>query len=757
MKNLLFFQFFFLFTLFFSWGQTPPVGKWRDHSPFKTLSHVVVLNNVVYGASESGLVSHNLSDNSVSYLTKTDGLSDFGVTCVAKNTQEDLLFVGYANGNIDLFKNGLILNFPQLMMSSAPGNKSIINAFEAGPLLYLVAPFGVLVFDCEKTEIKNTYVFDNQNFGCFSNDVSILDSLLFVATTKGVFYGSLNENLLNSNNWVSLPGFSEKNINSIVSFGGRVFFNSSSPSFNEDSVFVVDNLVVDFFDLGNTYTKRSLSAHNNHFVVSNYFSVRVFDSSFNLVRNKSSLNPSSAVWENDVLWIADKELGLVKNWDGWKTTSFQKNGYASSFVSSIKTKDSLVLVAPGGVDGSWINLFIKDGVWFYKKNWKQISYGDLGSGHDVVSVLPAENGFYSGSWGKGLFFVNNLDSVLFFTENNSSLLSIPGLSSNGVRVGGLCFDSFNNLWVSNSEVSSPLSVFNGTDSWANFSFGSLVGTETPVKEVLVDVFDQIWLQVRYSGIVVLNTGGTPFDPSDDVYKKLSSAPGLGGLPSSSVLCLESDLDGEVWVGTDRGLGVFYSPELVFSNQNFDCSPIVVEQNGVAEELFEDVSISDIVVDGGNRKWVGTSNGGLFLLSEDGTKELLVFLQNNSPLLSNKITAVGIQESSGEVFIGTDKGLVSFRGEASVGSENYSGVYVFPNPVRNNFVGVVTVAGLIRDSVVRFCDISGNVVFETRSSGGMATWDCLLPNGQKAATGVYLVFVSTEEGGSAAAAKFVVVN
>ncbi len=265
------------------------------------------------------------------------------------------------------------------------------------------------------------------------------------------------------------------------------------------------------------------------------------------------------------------------------------------------------------------------------------------------------------------------------------------------------------------------------------------------------------MQIRYSGILVLNPNNTPFDTSDDVYKKLSSSSGMGGLPSNTVLCLEKDLDGEIWVGTDRGLGVFYSPDLIFSNQNYDCAPIVVEQDGITEELFEDVSISDICVDGGNRKWIGTSSGGLFLLSEDGTQELLFFLKENSPLLSNNISAIGVQEKTGEVFIGTDRGLISFRGNATVGEENYSGVFVFPNPVRPNFEGVVSVVGLIENSIVRFADISGNVVFETRSFGGMASWDLFLPNNKKAATGVYLVFASSENGEEAVVSKFLIIN
>ncbi len=445
MKKLLFLLFFCVF-VFFGKSQGSLVGEWRTHSSFENTSHVVVLNNFVYASSSFGLVVFNKEDNRVSYLTKVNGLSGHGITCVAANKKENLVLVGYSNGNIDLIKEGLVINFPHLMLSPSLGDKSLMGAFESDSFLYLTAPFGVVVFDCHKIEIKNTYVFDNQHFSAFVNGVSVLNDSIFVATNKGVFWGSLQENLLNHNNWHPVPGLPVGgNISSVVAFNGRLFCNFSSPFFNEDSVFVINNAVASFFDFGDTYTNRSISVSNNHLVLSNYFSVRVFDSLLNLVHNKSSLNPSFAFWDNGVLWVADKEVGLVKNWDGWKTLSFVKNGFASSFVSEISTKDSLVLISPGAINSSWVNLFLKDGVWSYKKEWVETSYEDLFFGHDVVCAVPYAGGFYCGSWGKGLFFVDREGVVSSFNENNSSLSSISSLGANGVRVGGLCFDSFNNL------------------------------------------------------------------------------------------------------------------------------------------------------------------------------------------------------------------------------------------------------------------------------------------------------------------------
>jgi hypothetical protein len=174
-------------------------------------------------------------------------------------------------------------------------------------------------------------------------------------------------------------------------------------------------------------------------------------------------------------------------------------------------------------------------------------------------------------------------------------------------------------------------------------------------------------------------------------------------------------------------------------------------------MLKSESITSIVVDGANRKWVGTAGSGAYLLSPDGTKKIRNYNETNSPLLSNTIASMSIDNLSGEVWFGTAKGVISIRGDANEGTEDYSGVYAFPNPVREDYSGNVTLTGLMKDTHIRITDISGNLVYRTISEGGMATWDLTTYNGRRVSTGVYLVFCSNEDGTGTHIIKLLVIS
>jgi hypothetical protein len=195
---------------------------------------------------------------------------------------------------------------------------------------------------------------------------------------------------------------------------------------------------------------------------------------------------------------------------------------------------------------------------------------------------------------------------------------------------------------------------------------------------------------------------------------------------------------------------------VLTENGCDAQQIIVTVNGVAGYLLETERVSTIAVDGANRKWVGTSNG-VFVLSPDGTEQVAYYTVDNSPLLSNVIMDIAIDGESGEVFIGTDKGLVSIRGEATEGGEEHSGVLVFPNPVRENYDGPIAIKGLANNANVKITDVNGMLFYETTALGGQAVWDGRNYNGERAKTGVYFVFSSNEDGSSKNVAKLLIIN
>tara|TARA_B100001059_G_C17559277_1_gene439204 strand:- start:52 stop:732 length:681 start_codon:yes stop_codon:yes gene_type:complete len=207
----------------------------------------------------------------------------------------------------------------------------------------------------------------------------------------------------------------------------------------------------------------------------------------------------------------------------------------------------------------------------------------------------------------------------------------------------------------------------------------------------------------------------------------------------NIYCIANDLDGEIWIGSNNGISVFYNPEAVFSGYDFDAQQILITEGQYGQYLLSEEKVNCITIDGANRKWVGTEKSGVFLFSEDGVQEIHHFTKDNSPLFSDNITDIAINHENGEVFIGTAKGLISYRSDATEGVVIQSNTKVFPNPVKETYNGPIAISGLASNVNVKITDASGNLVFETTANGGQAIWNGLNKNGERASTGVYLVF------------------
>ncbi|MGM0407320.1 MAG: T9SS type A sorting domain-containing protein, partial [Bacteroidota bacterium] len=282
------------------------------------------------------------------------------------------------------------------------------------------------------------------------------------------------------------------------------------------------------------------------------------------------------------------------------------------------------------------------------------------------------------------------------------------------------------------------------ENWYSFNFDSEI-SNILVSDIIVTENNHKWVILPGNGLFVFDDNNTPDNENDDLYKKLSVVDENGKIISNNVYSIAEDVNGVIWVGTDQGIVVYYNPSDVFETSAFYAQRITLTVDDVTQHLLNTELISSIAVDGANKKWLGTQNSGVYLVSKDGTEEINHFTEKNSPLLSNKINDVGIDHETGEVFFATDKGLISYRGSATMGSDEFRDVYVYPNPVRENYDGDVTIRGLVSDVNVKITDISGNIVYETTAEGGQATWNGKNFSGKRVSTGVYLVFCSNEDG------------
>ena len=196
----------------------------------------------------------------------------------------------------------------------------------------------------------------------------------------------------------------------------------------------------------------------------------------------------------------------------------------------------------------------------------------------------------------------------------------------------------------------------------------------------------------------------------------------------------------------------------FINQEeLTTNSIIINDEGLAQELLFGQFITDIAVDGANNKWVGTADSGVFLFSSNGQETLYHFTTTNSPIPSNVINDVEINGKTGEVFIATAKGMVSFKGTSTKPSDSLEDVFVYPNPVRPEFVGTVKIAGLISKANIKITDIEGNLVYETTSEGGTVEWDTTAFGKYKVASGVYMIFIAAEDASETAVKKVMIIR
>jgi ligand-binding sensor domain-containing protein len=260
------------------------------------------------------------------------------------------------------------------------------------------------------------------------------------------------------------------------------------------------------------------------------------------------------------------------------------------------------------------------------------------------------------------------------------------------------------------------------------------------------------MQTRLTGFVVAQ-----FDDNNLEAKGFRQGAGIGNLPEDQVLSMAEDLDGEMWLGTLQGLVVCYAPQNIFDGGNYDAQPVLFEEDGVVQRLLGSEQVTAIAVDGANKKWFGTQNAGVFYTSEDGTETIYHFTRENSPLLSNGILDITIDNESGEVFFGTAEGIVSFRNAATTGNDDFVNVYAYPNPVRPDHNGPIFIRGLATNAQVKITDVAGNIVYETVAEGGQAIWYGTNLNGDRVASGVYIANMNNDDGSLRAVTKILIIN
>ena len=737
--------------------------SWQGYFSFNEIKDISQSSTTVFVASENALFSKNTALNTVKMTTTVDGLSGQTISASYHSEEFKKTIIGYENGLMIVVNetDGSILKVIDIINKQLPSNLKRINHFmEYKGVVYVSCDFGIVQFNLTSLKFGDTYFIGDNGAEVRVRQTAYFNGFFYAATSNGIKKAdSTNANLIDFNQWSLVNGGDWSSIESLdseliaISSAGFIHrYNSNSfigflqlPKPSVDMRTVNHNLIITTPDVVYVY--------NNQMVLMRQITnTQVLDNTLNFTC-------SSVV--GDQIYIGTKEKGLFSSTLSG-TSAFQENtpsGPVRNNIFSLDVSPNALWAVYGDYD-TFYNPYELDsyGVSKYSASgWLNIPYSGVFGAKSMTRVIsnPSnEKQVFVSSFFSGLLKIENDIPVLLYNEKNSGLESISFAGPNyiDVRINGTVFDKTGNLWVTNSRIKNGLKVLKTDGKWQSYATSAILkdAETTNYAGIVIDRNNTKWIATSNDGVIA-------FNESNNTFKKITSGADLGNLPIEDVRAVALDTKNQLWIGTTKGLRVLSNVGGFQTESQLKANPIIIMEDNLAQELLYEQFITSIAVDGANNKWIGTIDSGIFMVSPNGQETKYHFTINNSPLPSNVINDVKINSATGEVFIATNKGMISFKGIATGANEDLNNVYVYPNPVRPNYAGTVKVAGLIDKANIKITDIEGNLVYETTSSGGTIEWDTTAFGKYKVASGVYMVFISAEDGSETKVKKVMIIR
>lgn len=750
------------------------MGQWRMHVSASQAIDVAYGDGLAMAALKTGVIEYDEAAGETKIYNDQNGLSDILVSCISYHPGTKSFFIGYDNGNIDqLYSDGTVVNIPAVKLAAISGNKRINGFTMRNGKVFAATGFAIIVLDPIKHEVKDTY----NPFPSPKNYQSILflNDSIYALHNDGMVKAFENNPLLgNPNNWsvdtrVDVPVLEVSYQKAIIcnnefyvlarreAFGGDSIMKVTSGGLQEIIGHQFDMEIVQFQLLNN---KLGVSFSDSYILFNEDASI------FFAISNYSNPSPQikSVAYDGSNYWVADFKNGLVK-YDVFGTPKMiSGEGPPKNDFFSINGNEGKIVVTGGTIDRVTLNFSVsgaytmKDEDWnLYDKSTQSMwATGIWDIGAAAINPKNLDEVAFGGYCLNGLSIANGSEITQVYGAANS-ILENTTLGNNMTCVTALEYDEDGNLWIVNGYSNKILKVRTADGSWYAMSTNPLISAAF-ASELAIDYNGNKWVGVYSKGLMGYKDNGTISNTSDDIIKVMQTGAGSGNMPSDNVTAIAVDFDNEIWIGTDNGLAVLYNSDGVFSAAGTtDVSRILVTYDGNVEMLLGNSYISDIEVDGGNRKWIGTAESGVFLVSADGQEVISNFNKDNSPMISNVVLDMEFNQLTGELFIITDNGMVSYRADATYEDEEYASTTVFPNPVKPDFSGPITIQGIKYGSDVKITDAAGNLVYTTTSNGGTATWNGKRLTGEDVSSGVYFIWTAPSDGKGKKVGKVVVIR
>ena len=775
MKKLIFI--FFSFLSFLTYSQVDYSNSWEDFYSYNNVKDFVKVDNIIYALADNAVFTYNETTLETKKFSSIQGLSGQTTSAIFYNETFKRLVIGYENGLIEVIdENGEITISSDITYFNQTGLKRINHISEFENTLYLATPFAILEYDIEKLEFGDTFFIGSNSTSLLINESLVLNDFIYAATEDGIFKADATSNLLiDFNNWQQ--SFLNREFSRIISFNNAIYVaeNEVLYQLNNTSLIEVRRFSEPIINLNSSDSNLLITLNNQAIVL---------DSSLNIQQEINTTSDfdftlSDALFIDNTIYLATNQFGvLTRNNQTSTFTEIHPEGPLSNEVFSIAAKDADLWVVYGGYNSFYGSLYKRQGFshfngteWFNTPFDLDFPVIDL----NHVTIDPnEENRVYISSFGDtgainsvstgGLLVVENNEISAFYNHLNSGLEDLEPTQPNRVtlRISGSAFDREGNLWVANINRTDELKKLSPSGVWNSYDLSGLKTNPTffGLSEIAIDNNQTIWMGTRRNGIYAFNENGNR-------TRVLLNTPNLGNLPDTDVLTLAVDRSNRIWLGTRSGMVVFRNAATIFDAEVLNAQPVIIEENGIGERLLGDQRVNTIKVDGADNKWFGTESGGVLYTNPSGTITLNNFSTQNSPLPSNKILKIAIDDSSGKVFFATDKGIVAYNSNVAPFGDVLEEVYAYPNPALKNH-NTVTITGrngnsLPKGTNVKILDIAGYLVYETNVvegqelQGGKVVWNKKNLAGIRVASGVYIVLLSNDDASETTTTKIAIVN
>ena len=746
------------------------IGEWTYYLSYHDATHCIPVGKSIYALYAGNLLIYDTEDGAVTTPTKLDGLSEKQIVLMQDCQVAQKVILVYNNGNIDLLhRDGTIENMPQYKNKYA--GSSLNDLSVVGNDAFLATSEGIVHINVKQAEFTGFYTLKTPIYSA-----TMSGNVLYAATDAGVYRCNITENPLDVATWsISNTTVARQ----LIAMGDHLYLNTAKKG-------------VYLLSASNPTPQQLIKT-----VQTSYFA----DSKGIIFYNKTSYTPinsqpptsvASTVAlpssTNAICRTTDGTLWMAQGFDGLNAYKATDSGLQATTtgIGSFGPKRDLcyflryagerLLIAGGRLDPFDLIHYPGTAMYYEKGAWtifeeEGIAEHSGGKYQDLTSIIqhpddPTQHTLTSAR--VGLFHFKDGKYAGYHSLDNSPLVSAAANSKNYVRTDGLQYDHEGNLWMVNNQVDSVIVIRMKDGSWRKLFYAPLEQAPT-LATTLFDRKGRFWICSRRTvnyhngGLMGIDYAGT-IDTQDDDYSyyrsHITNQDGTS-YKFEGVQTIAEDHDGRIWVGTDIGLFVIDNPDEWF-NDDFRITQVKVPRNdgtNLADYLLYGMPIISITVDGANRKWIGTSGNGVYLVSASGQEILHHFTSENSPLLSNNVTSIAIHPRTGEVMMGTDGGLVSYQSDATSPSETLSEgtIQIFPNPVRPEYHGNVTITGLTTDADIKIVTSGGQLVATGTSMGGTWQWDGRNFSGGYAGSGIYYVLIATADGNTTVAGMLTVIR